>query len=205
LSEDIIFWNSAQFKLIEIGDDFTTGSSIMPQKKNPDIAELARGKTGRVYGDLVSLLTTLKGLPLTYNRDLQEDKESLFDGLDTVAMTLEIFTQMLKTIKVNKESAASHSAGEYILATDLADYLVQKDIPFREAHKICGEIVAYGVKNKKDLPEFKLEEFKKFSVVIEEDIFKVLTLDSSVNARDIYGGTAKKRVLEQLEIAKKGL
>ncbi len=204
LCEDLILFSSAGFRWIEIGDEFTTGSSIMPQKKNPDIAELARGKTGRVYGNLMSLLTLLKGLPLTYNRDLQEDKEALFDTLDTTTSTLRILTEMLASIHVNEEQMLAMANGDCILATDLADYLVEKRVPFRDAHCFTGKIVAYALQHGKDLVDLTLDEMKALCPAIETDVMTYLTLEHSLNRRNVMGGTAPNQVEYQLEKAKKG-
>ena len=176
----------------------------MPQKKNPDVAELARGKTGRVYGNLMALLTTMKALPLAYNRDLQEDKEALFDSVETLLSTLEVFAGMLKTLKVNAENAKRAIERGYILATDLADYLVKKGKPFRTAHEAVAKLVSYAVENKKTLSKLTLAEYKKFSPLFEDDVFSV-TMESSLAARDVVGGTAPKRVAEALAAAKKAL
>jgi len=204
LAEELILWSSAEFDFIELDEAYTTGSSIMPQKKNPDVAELARGKVGRVYGDLVALLTTMKALPLAYNRDQQEDKEALFDGVETLLSTLEVFTGMLKTLKVNAENARKALDRGYILATDLADYLVEKGKPFRTAHEAVARLVSYAVEKDKPLSKLTLAEYKKFSPLFEDDVFSV-TIESSLAARDIIGGTAPKQVAEALAAAKKSL
>ena len=204
LAEELILWSSAEFGFIELDEAYATGSSIMPQKKNPDVAELARGKVGRVYGNLTALLTTMKALPLAYNRDLQEDKEALFDSVETLLATLEVFTGMLKTLKVNAEKAKRAIERGYILATDLADYLVRKGKAFRTAHEAVAKLVSYAVENKKTLSKLTLAEYKKFSPLFEEDIFSI-TVTSSMAARNVSGGTAPKRVAEALAAAKKAL
>src|SRR5699024_6571773 len=171
LCEEIMLWSSQEFSFIELDDAYSTGSSMMPQKKNPDAAELVRGKTGRVYGDLVSILTTMKGIPLAYNKDMQEDKECLFDGVDTWSKCLVIMTSMMKTIKICKDNMLEASKGGFTNATDLADYLVKKGLAFRDAHKITGEIVFDCIKNNISLDEFPLEKYKSYSQLIEEDIY----------------------------------
>jgi len=204
-AEELVLWASEEFSFVRIGDAFCTGSSIMPQKKNPDIPELVRGKTGRVVGNLVSLLVTLKGLPLTYNRDLQEDKEPLFDTVDTVTASVAITTELLEHLEFNEERLAAALKGGFMTATDLADYLVRKGMPFRSAHAVVGKAVAYGVKQSKDLSEFSLEELRSFSELIEEDVFSVLTVQGSVASRRSPGGTAQGRVAEALAAAEKRL
>jgi argininosuccinate lyase len=204
LAEELILWSSAEFAFIELDEAYATGSSIMPQKKNPDVAELARGKTGRVYGNLMALLTTMKALPLAYNRDLQEDKEALFDTVETLLATLEVFTGMLKTLKVNEENARRALDSGYILATDLADYLVKKGKPFRAAHEALAKLVSYAVEKNKPLPKLTLAEYKKFSPLFEDDVFSI-TIESSLAARDVVGGTAPKQVAKALAAAKKSL
>jgi argininosuccinate lyase len=202
LAEEIILWSTAEFGFIELDESYTTGSSIMPQKKNPDVAELARGKTGRVYGNLLALLTTMKGLPLAYNRDMQEDKEGFFDTVDTYFATLEVFTGMVKTIKVNSMAASEALERGYILATDIADYLVKKGLPFRKAHNIVGRLVSYAVEKDKSFEELKLAEYRNFSPLFEKDVYDI-TIESSIAARDVIGGTAHKRVRQALTAAKK--
>ena len=204
LAEELILWSSAEFDFIELDEAYATGSSIMPQKKNPDVAELARGKTGRVYGNLMALLTTTKALPLAYNRDLQEDKEALFDSVETLLSTLEVFTGMLKTVKVNAENTKRAIERGYILATDLADYLVKKGKAFRAAHEAVAKLVSYAVENNKPLSKLTLAEYKKFSPLFEDDVFSI-TVKSSLAARDVVGGTAPRRVAEALAAAKKAL
>jgi argininosuccinate lyase len=204
LAEEIIIWSSAEFAFVELDEAYATPSSIMPQKKNPDVAELARGKTGRVYGNLMALLTAMKALPLAYNRDLQEDKEALFDSVETLLSTLEVFTGMLKTLKVNEENAKKALGKGYILATDLADYLVKKGRPFRTAHEIVAKLVSYAVEKNKPLSQLTLAEYRKFSLLFEDDVFSI-TIESSLAARDVFGGTAPKRVARALAAAKKAL
>jgi argininosuccinate lyase len=204
LAEEIIIWSSAEFNFIELDEAYATPSSIMPQKKNPDVAELARGKTGRVYGNLMALLTAMKALPLAYNRDLQEDKEALFDSVETLLSTLEVFTGMLKTLKVNAGNAKKALEKGYILATDLADYLVKKGKAFRTAHEIVARLVSYAVEKNKPLSELSLAEYRKFSPLFEDDVFSI-TIESSLAARDVFGGTAPKRVARALAAAKKAL
>ena len=204
LAEEIILWSSAEFAFIELDEAYATGSSIMPQKKNPDVAELARGKTGRVYGNLMALLTTMKALPLAYNRDLQEDKEALFDSVETLLSTLEVFTGMLKTVRVNAENAQKAAERGYILATDLADYLVKKGKAFRTAHEAVAKLVSYAMEKDKPLSRLTLAEYKKFSPLFEEDVFSI-TIESSLAARDVIGGTAPKQVGRALAAAKKAI
>lgn len=200
LSEELVLWSSAEFAFIEIDDAYATGSSIMPQKKNPDIAELARGKTGRVYGHLMAMLTTLKGLPLTYNRDLQEDKEGLFDTVDTLLSTLDVVSGMVKSLKINRERCMAAAKEGYLLATDVADYLVKKGATFRDAHGVVGRLVKQAVSQGKPLFGFSLDELKQFSPKFEQDVFDI-TVGSSLAARDVPGGTAPKRVEAALEKA----
>ncbi len=197
-SEEIILWSSWEFKFIDLSDDFTTGSSIMPQKKNPDIAELVRGKTGRVYGDLMALLTTLKGLPLAYNKDMQEDKESIFDACDTVKMCLEVFSGMLCGMKANRDKMLKAAQGGFINATDLADYLVKKGLPFRTAYKISGQIVAYCIENDKVLETLSLEDYRRFSDLIDADVMEQIDLVTCVEKRISEGGTSFASVRGQI-------
>jgi len=201
LAEEIVLWSSTEFGFIEIGENFTTGSSIMPQKKNPDVAELARGKTGRIYGNLMSLLTTMKGLPLAYNRDMQEDKQGLFDTLDTLHSTLEVFAEMIKTLKVNPQRIGNAINKDYILATDLADYLVKKGMPFRQAHNTVSKLGEYAVANRKSFRELSLSEYRDFSPLFDKDVYNI-TLESSIAARNIPGGTAANQVEVALEKAR---
>jgi len=202
LAEEIVLWSSSEFGFIEIGEDFTTGSSIMPQKKNPDVAELARGKTGRIYGNLMSLLTTMKALPLAYDRDMQEDKQGLFDTLDTLHSTLEVFAEMIKTLKANPQRISNAINEDYILATDLADYLVKKGIPFRQAHNTVSKLGKYAVANRKSFRELSLSEYRDFSPLFDKDVYNI-TLESSIAARNIVGGTAANQVEVALEKARK--
>jgi argininosuccinate lyase len=199
---ELIPWSSSDYGFIEIGDAYTTGSSLMPQKKNPDVAELVRGKTGRVYGDLISILTVMKGLSLTYNRDLQEDKEPLFNSIDTLKASLGIFSEMLSSMKINAK-AMKDAVKNTVIATDLADYLVGKGVPFRAAHETAGKIVAYCEKTKKDISKLSVWEFQKFSDKIGDDVYGRITLERSIEARNVIGGTATKQVLRAIANAKK--
>ena len=196
--EDLILWSSSEFGFVEISDSFTTGSSIMPQKKNPDVAELVRGKTGRVYGRLVSLLTVLKGLPMTYNRDLQEDKEPLFDTVDTVKGCVKTLASMIRHLQFNRLRMREEAAKGFSTATDLAEYLVMKGVPFRESHGIVGRLVAYSIKSGKALHELTLGEYRKFYQGFDEDIFVCLKVENAVNAKNSLGGTAEKNVRKRL-------
>ncbi len=204
-SEELILWSSPRFAFIDIADRFCTGSSIMPQKKNPDVPELVRGKTGRVYGHLMGLLTLMKGQPLAYNKDNQEDKEPLFDTADTLLVTLEIYADMLRGITVNKANMRQAAFEGYATATDLADYLVKKGMPFRDAHEVVALAVKKGVADKKDLSELSLAELQIFSDKIADDIYAVLTLEGSVNSRNHIGGTAPEQVKIRIEAAEKAL
>ena len=198
-SEEIVLWSSWEFKFIELSDDYTTGSSIMPQKKNPDMAELVRGKTGRVYGDLMALLTALKGLPLAYNKDMQEDKESIFDAFDTVGACLKVFCGMVKGMTALTDNMLSAAKGGFINATDLADYLTKKGVPFRTAYKLSGEIVSYCIKSGKTLDSLKIDEYKSFSDVFEDDLYEAIDLYNCVNTRVSFGGTCVSSVQKQIE------
>jgi argininosuccinate lyase len=202
LAEELILWSSSEFGFIEIGEAFTTGSSIMPQKKNPDVAELARGKTGRVYGNLMDILTTMKSLPLAYNRDMQEDKEGLFDTVDTVHSSLDVFAGMVKTIKVNTEHIAQAMRTDYILATDLADYLVKKGMPFRKAHGVVAKLSEYAMSKGKNFRELGRKKYRKFSQLFGGDVYKI-TLESSVAARNVIGGTSPQQVGKALRRARR--
>jgi len=202
ISEELILWSSEEFAFIGMADAFTTGSSIMPQKKNPDVAELMRGKTGRIYGNLMNLLTIMKGLPLTYNRDMQEDKEPLFDTVDTIKTTIKILNELLKSISVNKDKMGSSADAGYATATDIAEYLVRKGIPFRTAHERTGRIVRYGLENQKRLSDLSIDEYKSFSEVIEEDIYAFIGTSASVGARTTYGGTSPEAVKRQIALFK---
>jgi argininosuccinate lyase len=203
--EEIILWASQEFNYILLDEGYCTGSSIMPQKINPDVAELIRGKTGRVYGATVSLLTMMKSLPLAYNKDMQEDKEVIFDSIDTVKTCLEIFTGMIGTLTFRKERMLESSEEGYTNATDLADYLVKKGISFRDSHVISGQIVNYALKNKQKLRDISLEEFRNFSEKIEEDVYEKISVEECVNARDIIGGPAKKAMMKTMALSKQYL
>ena len=205
LAEDFIIFNTDEFKFIELDDSFCSGSSIMPQKKNPDALELIRGKTGRVYANLIGLLTVLKGLPLSYNKDLQEDKEFLFDSIETVEMSLIIINEILKTLKINKENMASSCKSGFINATDLADYLVTKGVAFRDAHFIVGNIVKYCIECGKTLEDLSLEEYKRFCEKIQEDVYQFIKIESCVNRRKSYGGTSIESVKKQIDKLKEFL
>ncbi|AIA74339.1 argininosuccinate lyase [Halomonas campaniensis] len=205
MSEELVLWTSAQFNFIDLPDRFCTGSSIMPQKKNPDVPELVRGKTGRVYGHLMALLTLMKSQPLAYNKDNQEDKEPLFDAVDTVRDCLKAFADMVPAIEPKKDSMYEAARRGFSTATDLADYLVRKGVAFRDAHEIVGQSVAYGLKTMKDLSEMTLEELQQFSATIEQDVFEVLTLEGSVAARNHIGGTAPDQVRAAASRAREAL
>lgn len=196
--EEIILWCSWEFKFIELDDAYSTGSSIMPQKKNPDIAELIRGKTGRVYGDLITLLTMMKGISLAYNKDMQEDKEAIFDAVDTAKLCLTTFTPMIKTMTVLKDNMRQAAAKGFINATDCADYLVKKGLPFRDAYKITGQLVALCIDKGVVLETLQLEEYKKLSDIFENDIYEAISLDTCVNGRNVIGGPAKVAVENQI-------
>lgn len=198
LSEELVLWNSEEFSFVSLPDAYATGSSIMPQKKNPDVPELARGKVGRVYGNLMSLLTIIKGLPMTYNRDLQEDKPPVFDTVDTVKGTLGVFFDMFPKLKFHKKRMALAASRAYSTATDVAEYLVGRGMPFRDAHEVTGEIVAWAVAENKQLEEMKIGEFRKFSRLFKPDVLKRLSAEASVNSRNSEGGTSKKQVASQL-------
>ena len=204
-SEEIILWSSWEFKFIELSDAYTTGSSIMPQKKNPDMAELVRGKTGRVYGDLMALLTTLKGLPLAYNKDMQEDKESVFDACDTVKMCLQVFTGMIATLRANTANMKLAAQKGFINATDLADYLVKKGLPFRSAYKISGQLVALCVQNDTVLEDLPLETYKEYSELFDSDLYEEIALETCVNKRISQGGTCVASVEDQINYVKQQL
>lgn len=198
LCEELILWNTNEFQFIEMDDGYATGSSIMPQKKNPDVAELIRGKTGRVYGDLMGLLTVMKGLPLAYNKDMQEDKEAVFDARDTLVKCLTVFTAMLRTVKFKKENMARGAALGFTNATDCADYLVKKGVPFRDAHRVVGELVAHCLNEGKALLDLTLPELKAFHPAFEADVFGAIDIAACVALRDIPGGPAPRRVLETI-------
>ncbi len=199
-SEEIIIWNSNEYKFIELDDAYSTGSSIMPQKKNPDIAELVRGKTGRVYGALMSLLTIMKGLPLAYNKDIQEDKEFTFDAIDTVKGCLALFNGMISTMKFHKECMEQSAKKGFTNATDAADYLVNKGLPFRDAHGVVGQLVLYCIDKNMALEEMSLEEFQQFSPIFEEDIYNAISLSTCVNKRNVIGGPGLKAMEQVLQI-----
>ena len=203
--EDLVLWSSDEFGFVEISDAYTTGSSIMPQKKNPDIAELIRGKTARLYGDLVTIMTLLKGLPMTYNRDLQEDKEPLFDAVDTVQSCLSIFTEMIRNTTFNAQKMNTAAGGGFSTATDVAEYLVRKGIPFRRAHEITGKIVAYCLKNKKNLENLTVKEYQNFDKCFHEDIKNIIKLENAVNSRQHTGGTATKTVRQRIKELEKSI
>lgn len=201
-SEELVLWVSQQFDFIEMGDSFCTGSSIMPQKKNPDVPELIRGKAGRTNGNLISLITLMKSQPLAYNKDNQEDKEPLFDSIDTLKASLRVFADMIPTIQVKRENMRAAALKGFSTATDLADYLVKKGTPFRDAHEVVGKAVRYGIENNKDLSEMSLDEFKQFTSVIQNDVYDVLSLEGSCSARNHFGGTAPQQVRQAIERAK---
>lgn len=203
--EELILWSSHEFSFVEMDDAFSTGSSIMPQKKNPDVAELIRGKTGRVYGHLMGLLTTMKGIPLAYNKDMQEDKEPIFDAVDTVKLCLPVFCDMLTTMKVNKDNMLKGAKGGFTNATDVADYLVKKGMPFRDAHEVCGKLVFYAISKDKSLDELSLSEFKEFSSIICEDIYDAISMQTCVNERTVIGGPAKETVDKAIKTAEEYL
>ncbi len=197
-SEEIILWCSSEFSFIELDDAYSTGSSIMPQKKNPDVAELVRGKTGRVYGSLMTLLTVMKGLPLAYNKDMQEDKEAIFNAVDTVKLCLPIFSRMLSTMKIKKDIMYNSAKIGFTNATDMADYLVKKGIAFRDSHEIIGKMVAYCLDKKISIDDLSIEEFKFFSEKIEADVYDAISLETCVNDRKVPGGPSKERVKESI-------
>ena len=202
LSEELVLWSSQEFGFVTMAPEFRTGSSIMPQKQNPDFAEIARGKTGRVYGYLMSILTTLKGLPLTYNRDLQEDKEVFFNTIDSLFSTIDVTTSMIDSLKFNSSKMTESANSGNMLATDLADYLVSKGLPFREAHQILGKISTYAETKQKEVHSLTLKEYRQFSDLFEQDVSEI-SLESSVMARNVIGGTSPKRVAKALVTAKK--
>ena len=199
ISEEMIIWQSNEFKFIEISDKYSTGSSIMPQKKNPDMCELIRGKTGRIYGNLIALLTMMKGLPLAYNKDMQEDKEPIFDSIENIIPCIDILDKMLETLTVNKEIMAKKAEEGYINATDVADYLTKKGLPFREAYKITGSIVKYAIDKKKTLNELSLDEYTTFSDIFTNDIYDAINIHNCVESRNIYGGPSKEAVSLQIK------
>ena len=204
-SEELILWSSWEFKFVTLSDGYTTGSSIMPQKKNPDMAELVRGKTGRVYGDLIATLTMLKGLPLAYNKDMQEDKESIFDACETVKMCLKVFAPMIETMTINKDNMKKAASEGFINATDLADYLVKKGMPFRSAYKISGSLVAYCIDNKTILEDLPIEKYREYSELFDEDLYNEIDLVTCVNKRVSVGGTSVETVDNQIKFVKESL
>lgn len=201
-SEELIIWSTSEFSFVEMDDAYSTGSSIMPQKKNPDVAELIRGKSGRIFGNLIGILTVMKGLPLAYNKDTQEDKEGVFDSIDNIKISLEIFAEMIKTMKINEDKMKASIYAGFTNATDIADYLAKKGMPFRQAHKVVGQLVAYAEGNNKLLTDLTLDEYKMFSSIFEEDVIEKSTIEACVNERKTYGGTAKVEVLRQIKEAK---
>jgi argininosuccinate lyase len=205
LCEELVLWSSTEFQFVELDDAFCTGSSIMPQKKNPDVAELVRGKTGRVYGNLIGMLTVLKALPLAYNKDMQEDKEGMFDTVRTLQGALQLFAPMIATMKVNRNKMRQAVNQDFSNATDIADYLVGKGMPFRQAHEVIGKTVLYCIQNNKFLLDLSMEEFSQFSDLFDEDIYEVLQPEHVVNARDVFGGTASRQVAEAIARAESAL
>ncbi|ASJ56065.1 argininosuccinate lyase [Brevibacillus formosus] len=205
LCEELVIWSSQEFSFVELDDAFCTGSSIMPQKKNPDVAELVRGKTGRVYGNLFGLLTVLKGLPLAYNKDMQEDKEGMFDTVATIHGALALLTPMIKTMQVKADRMRQAVTNDFSNATDLADYLVRKDMPFRQAHEVVGRTVLYCIEQQKYLLDLTLEEFESFSEDIGADVYDALAVETVVNARNVLGGTARNQVEVQIDWYRKQL
>jgi argininosuccinate lyase len=203
IAEEFVLWSTKEFDFVDLGDEFTTGSSIMPQKRNPDMAELIRGKTGRVYGNLVTILTIMKGLPFSYNRDMQEDKEPMFDTVDTVKSCLEVLTEMLQVIEFKHGNMKKALDEGFITATDVADYLSRKGMPFRQSHEVTGKIVGYAEEKGRELLNLQLSEFQKFSNLFEEDLYDFITLNGSIESRKSYGGTAKKNVVKMIKLAKK--
>ena len=203
--EELILWSSNEFSFVEMDDAFSTGSSIMPQKKNPDVAELIRGKAGRVYGHLMGLLTTMKGIPLAYNKDMQEDKEPIFDSIDTVKLCLPVFCDMIATMTVKKDNMLKGSKGGFTNATDVADYLVKKGLPFREAHAVVGRMVFYSIEHDKALDDLTMDEFKEFSDIIEDDIYNAISMETCVNDRKVIGGPAKEVVEKAIADSKEFL
>ncbi|MBE6616771.1 MAG: argininosuccinate lyase [Ruminococcaceae bacterium] len=201
-SEEIILWCSSEFSFIDLDDAFSTGSSIMPQKKNPDIAELVRGKTGRVYGDLTTVLTMMKGIPLAYNKDMQEDKEAIFDAIDNAKLCLELFASMLDTLTVKRDNLRKSASGGFINATDCADYLVGKGLPFRDAYRVSGRLVAYCIENKTDIESLDLDTYRQFSPLFDEGVYDAVNLDNCVNRRTVYGGPSIESVERQIGIVK---
>jgi len=205
MSEELILWASQEFQYVELPDAFCTGSSMMPQKKNPDVPELVRGKTGRVYGHLMGTLTLLKGLPLSYNRDLQEDKEALFDAVDTTRQSLILCTELVRRLVVNRAALSDAAEGGGMLATELADYLVRKGIPFREAHSITGKIVRFSIQEHRSFQELKLEELQRFSPHFDDGVLKCLTVQGAISRKSQIGGTARRLVEARIKELEKAL
>lgn len=203
ISEEFVLWSTKEFDFVDMGDEFTTGSSIMPQKRNPDMAELIRGKTGRVYGNLVAILTIMKGLPFSYNRDMQEDKEPMFDTVDTVKSCLEVLSEMLQVIVFKHENMKRALDEGFITATDVADYLSRKGMPFRQSHEVTGKIVGYAEEKGRELLNLHISEYQMFSNLFDEDLYDFIALDGSIKSRKSYGGTAKKNVVKMIKLAKK--
>ena len=197
--EELILWNTNEFSFVEMDDAFSTGSSIMPQKKNPDVAELIRGKTGRVYGNLIALLTMMKALPLAYNKDMQEDKEALFDSIDTVKLCLPVFQGMISTMKINREAMRAGASGGFTNATDAADYLVKRGLPFRDAHAVIGKIVFYCVEHGCAIEDLSLEQFHSFSPLFDQDVYDAISLERCVSQRKVIGGPAKEAVMYAIQ------
>ena len=204
-AEDLILYNSGECGFVELSDGVTSGSSLMPQKKNPDSLELIRGKTGRVYGDLITLLTVMKGLPLAYNKDMQEDKEPVFDAVDTVTACLDVYAGMIKTMKAKTDNMKKAAQKGFINATDLADYLAVKGLPFRTAYKISGQIVSYCIKNNKTLQDLTLDEYSEFSDLFDEEVYSAIDLDNCVSRRKSFGGTSVQSVVEQIKYVKEAI
>jgi argininosuccinate lyase len=202
LTTDLTLWATSEFGFVEFSDAFATGSSIMPQKKNPDVAELIRGKTGRLYGNLMAALTTMKGLPLTYNSDMQEDKEPLFDTVDTLEAVLAVLPPMLGSITFRADRMREAAGAHYSTATDLADYLVRQGLPFREAHEVVGKTVRHAISRGRELGDLPLEELRQFSSLIGRDVYAALTVEASLRARAVWGGTAPEAVRQQLSQVK---
>lgn len=202
ISEELVLWSTKEFDFVDLGDEFTTGSSIMPQKRNPDMAELIRGKTGRVYGNLTAILTVMKGLPFSYNRDMQEDKEPMFDTIDTVKACLEVLLEMMSVISFKHQNMKKALNDGFITATDVADYLARKGIPFRQSHEITGKIVSYAEEKGRELMNLHISEYQMFSKEFKDDLFEYITLDGSIESRSSYGGTAKDNVLSMIQKAK---
>lgn len=201
-SEEIILWCTSEFSFIELDDAFSTGSSIMPQKKNPDIAELVRGKTGRVYGDLTTALTMMKGIPLAYNKDMQEDKEAVFDAIDNAKICIELFTAMISSMTVKKDKLRKAASGGFINATDCADYLVKRGLPFRDAYRVSGRLVAYCIEHETDFESLPLETYKSFSELFDDGIYEAVNLENCVNGRKVYGGPSAESVMRQIAFVK---